>query len=71
MYILILYCCHHTRSSLGVPGKTVGCMFTPIPVDLTCYEAERIGGKYKIYFEYIVKLEYIMLLSCPYLAGVH
>ncbi|KAK2140356.1 hypothetical protein LSH36_1381g00005 [Paralvinella palmiformis] len=28
---------------MGVPGKTMGCIFTPIPVEVTCYEAERIG----------------------------
>ena len=32
---------------MGVPGKTMGCIFTPIPVEVTCYEAERIGGKVK------------------------
>ena len=30
---------------LGVPGKTMGSMFTTIPVELTCYETEQIGRK--------------------------
>jgi len=28
---------------LGVPGKTMGSMFTSVPVELTCYETEQIG----------------------------
>lgn len=30
---------------MGVPGKTVGTMFTPVPVEIVCQEAERVGGK--------------------------
>ena len=30
---------------MGVPGKTVGTMFTPVPVEVICLEAERVGGK--------------------------
>jgi translation initiation factor 3 subunit F len=30
-------------SSMGVPDKTIGTMFTPVPVDISSYEAERIG----------------------------
>lgn len=33
---------------MGVPGKTLGTMFTPIPIELTSYEAERVGGKFYI-----------------------
>lgn len=28
---------------LGVPGGKTGCMFTPIPVDITCYSPETVG----------------------------
>lgn len=31
---------------LGVPGKTMGSMFTTIPVELACYETEQIGCEY-------------------------
>lgn len=30
---------------LGVPGGKTGCMFTPIPVEVTCYEPETFGLK--------------------------
>lgn len=28
---------------LGVPGGKTGCMFTPVPVDITCYPPEIVG----------------------------
>ena len=33
-------------SSLGIPGKTMGTLFTPIPVAVTAYEPERVGGMF-------------------------
>ncbi len=30
---------------MGVPGKTVGVMFTPLTVKYVYYDTERIGGK--------------------------
>ncbi|KAK3100387.1 hypothetical protein FSP39_019123 [Pinctada imbricata] len=42
----------YVSAHIGVPGKTVGCMFTPIQVDITTYEPEKVGvdivqqGKY-------------------------
>lgn len=30
---------------IGVPGGKVGCMFTPISVDVICYEPEVVGSK--------------------------
>lgn len=30
---------------MGVPGKTVGVMFTPLSVKYKYYDTERIGGK--------------------------
>jgi len=30
-------------SVMGVPGKTQGTVFTPVPVDITAYEPERVG----------------------------
>ena len=30
---------------MGVPGKTVGVMFTPLSVKYIYYDTERIGGK--------------------------
>lgn len=30
---------------LGVPGGKMGCMFTPIPVEMTCYEPETVALK--------------------------
>ena len=40
---------------MGVPGKTVGTMFTPVPVEIVCQEAERVGGK--IITQYFTELE--------------
>ncbi|XP_013397394.1 eukaryotic translation initiation factor 3 subunit F [Lingula anatina] len=33
-------------SSMGVPGKTMGTVFTPIPVDIAFYEPERVGVEF-------------------------
>jgi len=30
---------------MGVPGKTVGVMFTPLTVKYVYFDTERIGGK--------------------------
>lgn len=32
-------------AQMGVPGKTVGVMFTPLSVKYVYYDTERIGGK--------------------------
>lgn len=32
-------------SQMGVPGKTVGVMFTPLTVKYIYYDTERIGGQ--------------------------
>lgn len=32
---------------MGVPGGKSGCMFTPIPVEVACYEPEVVGSKYR------------------------
>lgn len=29
---------------IGVPGGKSGCMFTPVSVEVTCYEPEVVGG---------------------------
>jgi hypothetical protein len=29
---------------IGVPGGKSGCMFTPVNVEITCYEPEIVGG---------------------------
>jgi len=29
---------------IGTPGKTVGTMFAPVPVEITSYEPEKVGG---------------------------
>ncbi len=31
-------------SSLGIVGKTMGTLFTPVPVEVQAYEPERVGG---------------------------
>merc|ERR1712137_1130183 len=28
---------------MGINGKTMGCMFAPVPVEITCYEPETVG----------------------------
>jgi len=30
---------------MGIPGKTVGTMFTPVPFELSSHEPENVGGK--------------------------
>lgn len=37
-------------AQMGVPGKTVGVMFTPLTVKYIFYDTERIGGKEKSSF---------------------
>ena len=32
-------------SSVGVPGKTVGTIFTPVPVEISYADSESVGGK--------------------------
>lgn len=34
---------------MGVPGKTVGVMFTPLTVKYVFYDTERIGGKVALF----------------------
>ena len=36
-----VYC----SSSMGIPGKTMGTMFTPVRADITSYEPEKVGRK--------------------------
>jgi len=38
----------HNSTVIGVPGKTMGCMFTPVQVEITTYEPERVGGRVMI-----------------------
>ena len=33
----------YVSSQIGVPTKTVGCMFTPVDVEVSIYEPERVG----------------------------
>lgn len=42
-----MFCCHSFFSSapMGVPGKTMGVMFTPLTVKYVYYDTERIGGE--------------------------
>ncbi|XP_016347339.1 eukaryotic translation initiation factor 3 subunit F-like [Sinocyclocheilus anshuiensis] len=35
----------YVSSQMGVPGKTVGVMFTPLTVKYIYYDTERIGGQ--------------------------
>ena len=39
-HMLLLY-----STAIGTPGKTLGTMFTPVKVDITSYEPEKVGGK--------------------------
>lgn len=31
---------------MGISGKTMGCMFAPVPVEIACYDPETVGCKY-------------------------
>jgi translation initiation factor 3 subunit F len=33
----------YTSTQMGIPGKTTGTMFTPVPFELTSHEAESVG----------------------------
>uniref|UniRef100_A0A8W8KR26 Eukaryotic translation initiation factor 3 subunit F n=3 Tax=Magallana gigas TaxID=29159 RepID=A0A8W8KR26_MAGGI len=33
----------YVSANIGVPGKTVGCMFTPVQVEINTYEPEKVG----------------------------
>ena len=35
--------CFALRSRLGLPGKTEGIIFTPVPSETVCFEPERVG----------------------------
>ena len=32
-------------SQMGVPGKTTGTMFIPVPLEAVAHDPERVGGK--------------------------
>lgn len=38
-------CVFSFSANIGVPGKTQGCMFTPVQVEVNTYEPEKVGGK--------------------------
>lgn len=31
---------------MGITGKTMGCMFAPVSVEIACYDPETVGCKY-------------------------
>ena len=31
---------------MGITGKTMGCMFAPVPVEIACYEPEIVGCEF-------------------------
>jgi hypothetical protein len=31
---------------MGITGKTMGCMFAPVSVEIACYDPETIGCNY-------------------------
>lgn len=33
----------YARSKVGLPGKTEGIIFTPVPCEVTAFEPERVG----------------------------
>jgi translation initiation factor 3 subunit F len=35
----------YTRSKVGLPGKTEGIIFTPIPCEVVYFEPEKVGVK--------------------------
>lgn len=43
---------------MGVPGKTVGVMFTPLTVKYVYYDTERIGGQ--LFFPYLKNILWII-----------
>lgn len=47
--VLLKQICLSFSTTMGVPGKTMGVMFTPLTVKYTYYDTERIGGKHSFY----------------------
>lgn len=48
MSMLKTFCCSlffFSSAPMGVPGKTMGVMFTPLTVKYVYYDTERIGGE--------------------------
>ena len=39
----LLSCLFHGRNKVGVPGKSEGVLFCPVPVEVTYFEPERVG----------------------------
>lgn len=56
-------------AQMGVPGKTVGVMFTPLTVKYIFYDTERIGGKKKILSDQIA-LFYSQIVPVNYLTSI-
>lgn len=40
----------YISTTIGVPGKTTGTMFTPVQVETTSYDPEQTGCKLVFYF---------------------
>lgn len=66
--MLKMFCCHSFFSSapMGVPGKTMGVMFTPLTVKYVYYDTERIGGEC---FLPILVITIVTLFKCFFYLG--
>ena len=40
----LIFVYFYFSSSLGIVGKTMGTLFSPVPVEIQAYEPERVGG---------------------------
>lgn len=50
-------------AQMGVPGKTVGVMFTPLSVKYIYYDTERIGGKGEMHNQNLWKGRWIFHIN--------
>ena len=44
----ILTMCLSFSSPMGVPGATMGSIFTPIKTEITCHPPEAVAGRYPV-----------------------
>ena len=45
-YVSLLCSAWMLRSKVGIPGKTEGVIFTPIPCEVVYFEPERVGVEF-------------------------
>lgn len=60
--VSMLNLCYFPSAPMGVPGKTMGVMFTPLTVKYVYYDTERIGGE--CFLPILVLTIVVILFKC-------